>query len=115
MVELPGQVPIFIIVDALDGCSNSTGTPSAREEVLDFVEDVVGSNHSNLFICVTSRSEQDIQTILGPLASTSCCVSLHEEGGSKEGHRQLYPRVCSEGPSNTEMERTRNYDAVPTG
>ena len=35
MVELPGQLPIFIIVDALDECQNSTGTPTAREEVLD--------------------------------------------------------------------------------
>jgi hypothetical protein len=84
MVELPGQLPIFIIVDALDECPNSTGTPSAREEVLDFVEDVIGSNPPNLFICVTSRPEQDIQTVLGPLAPASRRVSLHEEGGQRK-------------------------------
>ena len=84
MVELPGQVPIFIIVDALDECPNITGTPSAREEVLEFVECLVRSNHSNLFICVTSRPEHDIQTVLGPLAPTSRRVSLHEEGGQRE-------------------------------
>jgi hypothetical protein len=84
MIELPGQVPIFIIMDALDECPNNTGTPSAREEVLDFVEDLVGANPSNLFICITSRPEQDIQTILNPLTSPSCRVSLHEESGQRE-------------------------------
>jgi hypothetical protein len=83
MLELPGQLPTFLIVDALDECPNTTGTPSAREEVLDFLEDLVGSNHSNLFICVTSRPEQDIQTVLNPLTSSSRRVSLHEEGGQR--------------------------------
>ena len=83
MLELPGQVPIFIIVDALDECPNTTGTPSAREELLDFVEDLVGSNHSNLFICVTSRPEQDIRAVLSPLTSTSHHVSLHEQEGQR--------------------------------
>ncbi|KAI0281075.1 hypothetical protein BC826DRAFT_1144696 [Russula brevipes] len=50
MVKLPGQVPIFIIMDALDECPSTTGICSAREEVLTFVEDLVGSKHSNLFI-----------------------------------------------------------------
>jgi hypothetical protein len=84
MLELPGQLPIFLIVDALDECPNTTGTPSAREEVLDFLEDLVGSNHSNLFICVTSRPEQDIQTVLNPLTSPFRQLSLHEEGGQME-------------------------------
>ncbi|KAH9985039.1 hypothetical protein BJV74DRAFT_886357 [Russula compacta] len=79
-----GQLPIFIIMDALDECPNTTGTPSAREDVLDLVEDLVGLSQSNLFICVTSRPEQDIQTVLNPLTPASCRVSLHEEGGQKE-------------------------------
>ncbi|KAH9985036.1 hypothetical protein BJV74DRAFT_952202 [Russula compacta] len=84
MLELPGQVPIFIIMDALDECPSNTGTPSAREEVLELVEDFVGANYLNLFICVTSRPEQDIQTVLNPLTSPGCRVSLHEEGGQRE-------------------------------
>jgi hypothetical protein len=83
MLELPGQLPIFIIMDALDECP-STGLPSAREEVLDLVEDLVESNYSNLFICITSRPESDIQAVLDPLTSTSYRVSLHEEGGQME-------------------------------
>ncbi|KAI0289222.1 hypothetical protein BC826DRAFT_1107209 [Russula brevipes] len=84
MLKLPGQVPIFIIMDALDECPSTTGIRSAREEVLAFVEDLVGSKHSNLFICITSRPEQDIQTALCPLTTPSCRVSLHEEGGQRE-------------------------------
>ena len=84
MLGLPGRRPTFFIIDALDECPNTTGTPSAREEVLNFLEDLVGSRYSNLFICVTSRPEQDIQTVLNPLISASRRVSLHEEGGQME-------------------------------
>jgi hypothetical protein len=84
ILKLPGQVPIFIIMDALDECPNTTGTPSARDEVLHFVKALVGSKHSNLFLCITSRPEQDIQTVLNPLTSASCRVILHEESGQRE-------------------------------
>jgi len=82
-----GQLPIFVILDALDECSSTTETPSAREKVLEFVEELVGSGHSNLFICITSRPEQDIlvvRTVLDPLTSVSLRVSFHEESGQRE-------------------------------
>jgi hypothetical protein len=84
MLDLPGQIPTYIIIDALDECPNDTGTPSARERVLNFVEDLVQSEHSNLFICITSRPEQDINTVLNPMTPPSRCVSLHEERGQME-------------------------------
>ena len=84
MLELPGQVPIYLIVDAIDESPSTTGTPSPREKVLDFIEHLVRSNHSNLYICATSRPEQDIQSILNPLAPGSRRVSLHEEGGQRQ-------------------------------
>jgi hypothetical protein len=87
MLELPGQRPIFVIMDAIDECPSSSGTPSAREKVLDFVKDLVGSNHPNLFICITSRPEQDIQTALNPLSLASRRISLHEEIGQMEDIR----------------------------
>ena len=34
MLRLPGQGPIFIILDALDECPDSSGIPSPRDEVL---------------------------------------------------------------------------------
>ena len=84
ILKLPEQLPIFVILDALDECSSTTETPSAREKVLDFVEELVGSGHSNLSICITSRPEQDIQTVFNPLISGSRCVSLHDEIGQRE-------------------------------
>jgi len=41
MLSLPGQGPIYIIVDALDECPNFSGTPSAREKVLELIEELV--------------------------------------------------------------------------
>lgn len=82
MLRLPQRPTTYIIVDALDECPNTSGFPTAREEVLDFLEDLVGLSLPNLRICVTSRPEFDIQTVLEPL--TSLHVSLHDEGGQKQ-------------------------------
>jgi hypothetical protein len=82
MLSLPGQGQIFLIVDALDECPNFSGTPSAREEVLELVDELVGLELPNVHLCVTSRPEIDIRTVLEPL--TSLNVSLHDEVGQKE-------------------------------
>jgi hypothetical protein len=79
MLKLPGQAPVYIIIDALDECPITTGLPSPREEVLEFVEALVELRVPNLRICVTSRPEADIIPILEPL--TFCSVSLHGERG----------------------------------
>jgi hypothetical protein len=84
MLDVPGQVPVYIVIDALDECPDTTGTPSDRNKVLDFVDDLVGSKHSSLYMCISSRPEQDIQSTLNPLTSASRRVSLHEEGGQRE-------------------------------
>ena len=84
MIDLSGQVQIYLIVDALDECPNTTGTPSAREKVLNFVQDLLQSDHSNLFVCITSRPEHDISATLNPLTSPSNRVSLHDEGGQRQ-------------------------------
>jgi hypothetical protein len=81
ILELPGQAPIFLIVDGLDECPNIT-LPSPREKVLILLEDLVHSHLPNLRICVTSRPEADIKPILGPLTFRS--VSLHDERGQME-------------------------------
>jgi hypothetical protein len=84
MLKMPGQLPIFIILDALDECPNTVETPSAREKVLNFLDDLVGSEHENLFICITSRPDQDIQSVFDPLTSPARRISLHEEVGQRE-------------------------------
>ena len=79
MLKLPGQARVHIIIDALDECPSTTGMPSAREKVLELVEELVNLHVPDLRICVTSRPEADIVPVLNPLAFRS--VSLHGEDG----------------------------------
>ena len=81
LLNIPGQAPVYLIVDGLDECPN-TSLPSDRNQVLLFLEDLVDSRLPNLRICVTSRPETDIKPILEPLTFRS--VSLHDESGQKE-------------------------------
>ena len=55
MLALPDQGPVYIVLDALDECPNTSGIPSAREDVLDFLKDLVNLRLSDLHICVSSR------------------------------------------------------------
>jgi hypothetical protein len=73
---------MFIILDGIDECPNSTGTPSPREKVLELVEWLSELHYSHLSICVASRPEADIEAVLQPLASHT--ISLHGESGQKE-------------------------------
>jgi hypothetical protein len=82
MLSLPGQAPTYIVVDAVDECPNLSGTPSAREEVLGLIEDLVNLKLPNVHLCVASRPEIDIRKVLEPL--TSLKISLHDESGQKE-------------------------------
>jgi hypothetical protein len=79
MLYVDGQQPTFIIMDAVDECPNTPGLPSAREKVLNLVEDLVTNSYPDLRICITSRLEQDIRMVLEPLAS--CHISLHDQEG----------------------------------
>jgi hypothetical protein len=80
LLDLPGQAPIYLIIDALDECPN-TSLPSYREQVLVLLKDLIESKLPNLRICVTSRPETDIKSIPEPLTFRS--VSLHDESGQK--------------------------------
>ena len=82
MLKVPGQSAMYIIVDALDECPNFSGIPTAREEVLEFLEGLVKLNLPNIHICVSSRAEIDIRNTLERLAPFH--MSLHDEGGQKE-------------------------------
>jgi hypothetical protein len=82
MLNLPGQGPIYIIVDALDECPDVSGNPSAREEVLRLIRELADLKLSNLHLCVASRPEIGIQKTLKPLNPLE--ISLHEETGQKE-------------------------------
>jgi hypothetical protein len=82
MLRLPGQGPIYIVVDGLDECPNFPERPSARDEVLELIEELVELKLPNLHLCAASRPEIDIRTILEPL--TTLKISLHDESGQKE-------------------------------
>ena len=105
MLSLPGQSPIYIIVDAVDECPNLSGTPSAREEVLGLIEELAGSKLQNLRLCVASRPEIDIRVVLEPL--TSLKISLHDESGQKE---DILKYVESAVRSDRRMRRWREED-----
>jgi hypothetical protein len=82
MLSLPGQAPIYIIIDALDECPALSGTPTAREEVLVLIEELVDLKLRNVHLCVASRPEMDIRVVLEPL--TPLKMSLHDESGQRE-------------------------------
>ncbi len=82
ILSVQGQAPVYLIVDGLDECSAISATPSPREEVLTFLEDLIDTQVPNLRICITSRPEIDIKDVLEPLTFRS--ISLHDESGQME-------------------------------
>ena len=105
MLSLPGQDPIFLIVDALDECPNISGTPSAREEVLDLLEELVNLKLPNVHVCLASRPEIDIRTVLDSL--TSLQISLHDEKGQQDDILQYITSVVH---SDRTMRRWKEED-----
>jgi hypothetical protein len=105
MLSFPGQVPIFLIIDALDECPNTIGVSSPRDEVLALVETLVKLNLLNLRLCITSRPEIDIRTTLEPL--TNIQISLHDQSGQK---KDIVDFVTSVVYSNKNMRRWRDED-----
>jgi hypothetical protein len=80
-----GQVPTYLIIDALDECPNTSkviGAPRSRQKVLGFVKELADLRLPNLHLCVTSRPEFDIRNDLGQM--TCFKVSLHDEDGQKQ-------------------------------
>ena len=69
MVSLPDQEPVYLIIDTLDECPDTSGLPSPREQVLDRLNALVKLSSPNLRLCVTSRPEIDIRHALEPLTS----------------------------------------------
>ena len=107
MLRLPGQGPIFIVLDALDECQDYFTFPSPRDEVLHLVKELVDLHLPELHICATSRPEVDIRAVLGPLAFRS--VSLHDESGQKADIADYVRNVVNSAPSSA-MRRWRIED-----
>jgi hypothetical protein len=105
MLTLEAQAPTYIIMDALDECPITSTIPSPREEVLEFVDELVGLHLPNVHICVTSRPEHEIQAVLKHL--TPCTVSLHDESGQQ---RDIINYVTSFVQSDRRVRRWRQED-----
>jgi hypothetical protein len=83
MLTVVAENPIYVVMDALDECPDHSGLPTAREEVLVVLKELVDLYLPNLRICVTSRPEVDIKSILNQL--TIHTISLHDESEQREG------------------------------
>jgi NACHT domain len=105
MLSLADQGPIYLIVDAVDECPDSSGMPSPREQVLELIEELVNLRLPNLHLCVTSRPEVDIRTTLE--GSTTVSVSLHEQSGQK---KDIIDYINSVVYSDAKMQRWREED-----
>jgi hypothetical protein len=81
VLSQPGRGPIYIIVDGVDECPNSSRTPSARREVLDIIKELVDLKRLNVHVCVASRPEIDIRMVLGSLEPLQ--INLDDEIGQK--------------------------------
>jgi hypothetical protein len=107
LLGLPGQAPVYLVVDALDECSNPPAISSPREEVLTLLEDLINSHPPNLRICVTSRPEVDIKPVLEPLAfrSVSSRYTMREDKRRTSrtiSSRSLTPvKRCEDGHQRT--------------
>ena len=105
MLTLETQGSTYIILDALDECPITSTIPSPREEVLDFVDELVGLHLPNVHVCVTSRPEHDIQTVFKDL--TLHAVSLHDESGQQD---DIVNYVTSFVRSDRKVRRWREED-----
>ena len=82
MLTVQDLYPIFLIMDALDECPDTSEVPSPRNRILQLLEELAELQIPNLRICVSSRPEFDIRDFLEPL--TSRRVSLHDQSGQKQ-------------------------------
>ena len=107
MLTLRDQHPIYLIMDALDECPDTSQVPSPRNRILQLLKELAELQIPNLRICITSRPEFDIRDFLEPL--TSRRVSLHDQSGQKQDIAD-YVRSVVYSDSEPYMRRWRKED-----
>ena len=105
MLTVANQLPLFIIIDALDECTDTPGIQSPQEAILDIVNDLAHLRHPNLHLCVSSHPEVDVEAKLLPLAVIP--VSLHGQSGRK---RDIANYVGSVMSSDESLKKWREED-----
>lgn len=105
MLLLPGECPVYIIMDAIDECPDIPGVPSPREDTLELLKELIELRLPNLRLCVTSRPEIGVRAVLESLSSHR--VSLHDETGQK---KDIVDYVSAVLGSDRKFERWRKED-----
>jgi hypothetical protein len=103
LLKLPGQAPVYLIIDALDECPNTSALPSPREELLKLLAQLVELRLTNLRICVTCQPETDIKAVLEPLTFRS--ISIHDERGQMEDIERYIRSVVDTDPKNRKWKQ----------
>jgi hypothetical protein len=90
MLKLQTEVPVYLIIDALDECPDRRidphGIQSSRGKVLELLKGLVELRIPNLRLFTTTRPENDIRAVLKPLNPFICTsISLNDEEGQKKG------------------------------
>ena len=107
MLTVRDRHPIYLILDALDECPDTSEVPSPRTQILQLLEELAGLQVPSLRICVTSRPEFDIRDILGPLTTRQ--VSLEDQNGQRQDIVN-YVRSVVYSKSEPYMRRWRKED-----
>ena len=102
LLKLPGLAPVYLIVDALDECPNTSAVRPPRARVLNLIEELIKLPFPNLRICVTSRPETDIKDVLDRLIPLY--VILHDERGQKDDIEDYIKFVINTHPKNKRWE-----------
>ncbi len=97
----------YIIIDAIDECPNTSGFPTPRGKILEFLEGLIDLQLPHLRICIASRPEADIRETLEPL--TSLRVSLHEESGQRKDILDYVTKVVR---TDLQMRKWREEDKL---
>ena len=105
MLEIPDQGALYLIVDALDECPNSSGYPTQRELALDIMAMLINLYLPHAHFCITSRPEVDIREVLEPLAIHN--VPLHEQPGQ---NRDINDYINNFVQSDPKVRRWREED-----
>jgi len=105
MLKLPRQGALYLVIDALDECPNSSGCPTSREQVLVILQELVDLQLPHVHLCITSRPEVDIRDVLEPRAVHN--VPLHEQDGQNQ---DIADYINDSVRSDPRMRRWREED-----
>ena len=112
MLALRTQGTVYIILDALDECPAS-GLPSPRDNVLEFIKELVDCGYPSVRICATSRPEADIRSVLQPLKPRD--MSLQSQEGQAQDIKDYIRSVVNSDPKMqkwTDEERKLAIDTL---